>query len=275
MKPASLVWLAVTLLYAGCGEPAPDTAAVTDSGPDAAADSDADSSGFSLCSTGADPPDLCAACTPDKAELMKVVTEDPCTAAHPELCSVGGPPAPGIANPLPAPDFGCCEAPIDFFPNQQTNPPPPTLDIEIGRWDPVAKTFEPFEDGGWAELEIGPQGMFHVWTSARLKLPGVTGKLRTARVRARGFDGCKLVAGNSMPKISLEPEPGDTGKWVYSPTKNAGWVTVFGYGPWHACRYCGHWLDLRVAVRDVETGAWGEGKVRVRTYLKALPQLGP
>ncbi len=227
-----------------------------------------------LCTDNAPAADLCAPCTADKAHLPVPQTGNPCADMKPSKCSVGGPPAAGIAAPLPAPVASCCPAKVDFFSDGET-PSPPTLTVEIGSWDDSVGVFTPYVDGGWVGLEIGPQGMFHVYVSVRVKLSGPMSPYRTVRVLARGYDGCLHIAGNSMPKLNLEPEPGDTGLWTFQPGSTPGFMAVFGYGPWHACRYCGHWLDLRVAVRDLESGQWGEGKVRVRTWLMALPKLGP
>lgn len=281
-------WMALALLWWACSSPpgpAPaDAQAVaqdTKTLPDGAGDASGGGlpAGVLLCSQPAAPgggggADLCAPCTADKAQLQVPMSDDPCTGMSPSKCPLGGPPAPGEVDPLPAPDAGCCPATVSFSESEPPLPPP-SLEVEIGSWDDSVGVFTPYTDGGWAAIEVGPQGMFHVWTSLRVKLPAMTGGKRMVQVRGRGYDGCVYVAGSFISKVPLIPEPGETGRWVYANGDNPGFQTVFGYGPWHACRFCGHWLDLRVAVREEGAAAWGEGRVRIRTWLAALPKLGP
>ena len=145
--------------------------------------------------------------------------------------------------------------------------------MEVGQLD-QSGAFVPLEAGGWVPQIMGPQGMFHVWASVRLWLPGETADLVHVRIAARALDGC-AVAGTTTLEVDLRPDPNAPGAYTFLDVEDPGFVVLFPFGPVHACVFCGHWVDLRIQVRPLPGTAWGETQRTQRLYLPALPDLGP
>ena len=221
----------------------------------------------------------CAACV-DPA-IMLTVTEDkscatplgnkPCKVLDPKHCFVGAPPAPDAERTLPpAPQPTCCGG-LPTFEMEGLPSRAPSLEVEVGLWDRCIDRFVPHQDHQWTPLVVGTQGLFHVYASVRVKLPGRTGEFAYVNFSARALDGCTAAATATAPALQLSPDPEREGWWTYQHGSRPGIFVIFPHHFCAACLYCGNWLDLRVAVKDGETGAWGEARASVRTYIEVLP----
>ncbi len=170
------------------------------------------------------------------------------------------------------PTWSCAVEPPDFFKGKP--PPATTLAIEIGA---VAQdgSFKPHVEGGWIPMVHGPQGGFHIFAGMRVKVPGATLPKLKLQVEARLWDGCKIVGYGVAPVVYGNVQDGSgTQTYVVGEAAVPGPLVIFddggtGVKSSQAWYYCNRWYDLRVAMRDVLTGAWGHAMVRVRTYDKA------
>jgi len=189
-------------------------------------------------------------------------------------CYVGSPPDETTnVPPRPAPDPECCDLKLSFHPEGDASGVPttkPTLELELGTWDHCAQRFLPYKDHQWTELATAGQGLFHVHASVRVKLPGRTGKHANVQFVAAGLDGCAPAASGFIGQLQLKPDPEKADWWTYRQGKRPGVFVIFKPEACQACRYCGHWVDLRVAVRDNTNGAWGEASVVLRTYMESI-----
>jgi hypothetical protein len=229
---------------------------------------------YTACSAAATGTDTCAACTQPTIALAETVT---CACYElPKDCYVGAPPDASVKVPnRPGPAPACCSAKLSFDPKGHADGIPttkPGLEIELGRWDKCAQRFVPYQNKQWTELVMGSQGLFHVHAGLRVHLPGRTGNFAYVQLVAAGLDGCVPTARAFAAEMQLSPDPDKADWWVFKQQNRRGKFTIFPkeIEACQACRFCGRWLDLRVAVRDNTTGAWGEASVLVRTYLQAI-----
>ena len=221
----------------------------------------------------------CAACV-DPA-VMLTLTEDkvcetplgnaPCKSLNLKHCFIGAPPAAGseMTHP-PSPQPACCGG-LPKFEIDGTPTTAATLEVELGLWDSCLNRFVLHQDHQWTPLVVGSQGLFHVYASVRVKLPERSGEFAYVNFSARALDGCAPAATATAPALQLSPDPEREGWWTYQQGSRPGVFVIFPHHFCAACLYCGQWLDLRVAVRDGETGAWGEARANVRTFIEALP----
>ena len=206
----------------------------------------------------------CGACAQPKVEIG-VVPSAECETLDPAVCRVGTAPTPAdVMTPLPEPAPACCPSTAEF--GDWTPTGAPTLGLEVGTMDPESLVFVPYQQRQWAPLVIGPQGMFHVWAGVRFSLPGAPVESVKFTLVARGLDGCNEVMTTTFT-LAAYPDPAQPGVYV-TPVD----VTLlFPYGPLQACRFCGQWLDLRVAIHPAGADAWGEVQRSLRLYLDMNP----
>lgn len=164
---------------------------------------------------------------------------------------------PGDPPPFPQP--ACEDALPDAWLDLGTDPSP-TLAVQIGNVDPYSKAFKPLQDGGWAALIHGFQGLTHVEV-----VPSVTvawpqpGQLK-ASVAITGRFGCNVVAVSAVSTLFMNQQA--AGTWS-EPAKPK--YTVFDFAGEKSWQLCGKWLELRARVR-VPDGRWGEVRRRVRLW---------
>ncbi len=230
---------------------------------------------YNACSAPAGVTATCSACTEPTVPLAQTLT---CACYQlPDDCFVGNPPDDKAEVPArPGPDPACCTGKLSFDQDRLPRGIPatePTLEVEVGAWDKCAQRFVPYQDRQWTELVMGSQGLFHVHASVRVHLPDVKTPFAHVQMVAAGLDGCTPIAQAFVGELRLDPDPEKSGWWVYK--GNGGRRGVFVVFPkdvdgCQACRFCGHWLDLRVAVKHSTTEAWGESRRSMRTYLKGV-----
>jgi hypothetical protein len=136
--------------------------------------------------------------------------------------------------------------------------PQPTLAVELGQY--VTEGFAPYQDGSWAPIIHGWQGLTHVPGDLRVTVPGASGGvLKSSQVRIGRMD-CVVRTGTSPSSHSLVPV--GPGQWG-SPSEVT--LAVFDVGGFESWKLCGRWLDLRVLVR-VSDGRWGQQRLRLRLW---------
>ncbi len=258
IPPASAptIWLAIALttIAAACGQ---------QEGPSDAAETLAVDSDGGSDSKECDRP-YAAGPTPTTA-----------TNIDPTVCFRGAPPAPGEAiAELPMPDASCCadQTPIFFKPGQPV--PPATLTVELGTSNSKTGAFVPYAAGQWLRIAHGKQGGIHVDAAFRVALAGEEAPKVKMQVFARGHFECKESAIGNSPIVwvrqDAELDFGYTNASPIKPGVQVRFPVTGGY--WY--RYCGIWLDLRLAVRHPGSGAWGHTSTMVRLYDGVLPKNG-
>lgn len=199
-----------------------------------------------------------------------------CAAFDPDVTAPVAPFCPGPTQPAPDADTGditlprsaCCqrEDPL-FFKGEP--PPPQSLAITLGRVTDAGK-FQTWPQGVWVPMEYGGNGGFHIWVAMLFALPGATEPKRKVQADVTLYDGCRLVGYAFQPTIYpvrqtdgtyRQGDPNSPGLAVRF--VDTGEATGKSVAPKDACN---RWFDVRVALRDLKSGAWGEATVRVRTY---------
>jgi len=191
----------------------------------------------------------------------------------PTVCFYGKPPGPeATVADLPMPDASCCERPTPLFFKADEPAPEPTLKVELGRSDPKTGRFVPWQPGQWAPLRYAPATAgFHIRAAFRVVLPGQTAPKVKLKVQAQGHFECKVAAQGTTPIIWIRRDA-DV-RYGYTNASPVSWGLILriptSTGSWY--RYCGIWLEVRVAVKEPASGAWGEASHLVRTY-QSLPK---
>ncbi|MEY3013016.1 MAG: hypothetical protein RIT45_1751, partial [Pseudomonadota bacterium] len=110
---------------------------------------------------------------------------------------------------------------------------------------------------------------FHSFVSFRAKFPGMSYPKIKTQVEARLYDGCSAVGWALAPVVY----PSHQGESVYMIADGLPGVqiyymgdTKYGVKSGQSAAFCNHWYRVRVSVRELGTGVWGETQMWVRTY---------
>ncbi len=260
-------------LLCGCGIPAPaGVDAAVDSGVlDASAVVDVpvvvDAAGLPAdTSDAAAPAHDATAAVADAA-----VIDTPVATSDTYICPSPTEPGPdaNVGNvPMP-PKWSCPVDPPEFFKGKP--PPAATLTVELGAVAPN-DAFKVYQENAWVPMVHGPQGGFHIYAGLRVKVSGATLPKLKLQVEPRLWDGCKIVGYGVAPVSYGTLQAGmDPPTYVIGEAAVPGTLVIFddggtGVKSSQSLYYCNRWYDLRVAVRDVLSGQWGQAQVRLRTY---------
>ncbi|MBM4344058.1 MAG: hypothetical protein FJ100_11885 [Deltaproteobacteria bacterium] len=265
--------MAVCAAWLGCARPTP--ASVAADAPDGEADQVGASEAIAVADAVRSPTDAKDAVQPSADATA--AQDATATASDSHNCPFPTEPGPDAdVGQVPEPAaWSCPTDPPEFF--KGNAPPPATLAIEVGAVKPDG-AFKVYKDGVWVPMVHGPQGGFHIYAGVRVQLPGATMPKAKLQVEARLWDGCKIVGYGVAPVSYGGLQPGSKPPtYVVGESAMPGTLVIFDDGgtgvkstqSWY---YCNRWYDLRVAVRDVLTGAWAQSQVRVRTYDTAKHQ---
>jgi hypothetical protein len=186
-----------------------------------------------------------------------------------DVCFVASPPEPGVAvADIPIPDATACPQGLPTFQGlDPTALPAPSLNVEIGYAADDTGLFVPYEPNGWAALSHGTQNGFHLWTAFRVPLPDVGVAKKALQVTASALIGCDEVAKALAPQVFALQDATLPDGYTNATAAQPGLQTVFtGQNSAQSCTFCGKWVRLRVAVRDPESGAWGQSEAVLRMY---------
>ena len=265
------LWLlAVAAVAVACGSDTVTSDAAT-SGPgqdDAAVVSDTESVDVSTPATDDTVADSGPSCPDPDTSLWPADADAElvCDEADPTVCFDHEPTAEETVADLPMPPTGCCADVAPTFAKEGDELPEPTLAVELGVWDSEGAAFVAYEEGAWAPLRAGIMaGGFHIWAGFRVTLPGGAPAKVKLQVSAQGLVDCQGYALGTSPVVFAD-RVGDSQQWQYANEKNPGVQVGFPYATTASCAFCGRWLDLRVAVRDSASGAWGEARRTLRLY---------
>ena len=178
-------------------------------------------------------------------------------------------PAAGAVVPgPPKPDMPTCSwQPPALF--KGATPPPPTLQVQTGAAD-ASGAFVPYQDGDWLGMFHGVQGGFHINVGLRVVVPGLTVDKAKVQMEVRTYDGCSLVGYSLAPVVYPLQQP--DGSYVFGTLESPGVQGIFvndckeGLKGTASKDFCNRWFLLRVAVRELSTGLWGEQALRFRTF---------
>ncbi len=185
------------------------------------------------------------------------------------VCPGPEPPGPDtFVGDVPQPDTSSCPSKPDpaFF--KGAKPPKPTLLVEIGVVS-GSGTFVAYTNGDWVPMVHGAQGGFHVWAAIRVDVPGAKGAQIKVQAETQAYDVCDLTGFAPNPVIFPTQVAGVTYQQgtQFVPGLQVRFVTKSGEAKSSSSKaFCNRWFDLRVSVRDLGSGAWGQRSVRVRTY---------
>ncbi len=256
---AVLLLLASAGLLAACSD---DVDPAADAATDAAAEPSADAV-TAGDGTGTEP--YCPHRTAGAALFDGMTFAEICAAPDPGLCRLEapGPATPGVT-PVAQPDASCCaDWPVAFMVGADL--PPQSLGLEIGAVDPDGH-FVPYVDGGWLPLVRGVQGGFHVYVGARIDVPGSQGTTLKLQAGSVGLIDCAEDAYGVAPVVYAKPDIDEPKKWVLGSATKPGLYLIFpGKSP-VMCGYCGRWLDIRLAVKDLASGGWAYVRRQMRLY---------
>lgn len=189
------------------------------------------------------------------------------------FCFVGAPPAAdAFVMDVPSPKDCPCppDPPVQFFGAAPI--PPATLVVELGAGDDSTGTFKPYADGDWVPIAHGPQGGIHVWAAFRVPLASKEAKVKI-QTRANSTIGCSLAGTGNTAVAYAAPDAAVPGTYTNASLAMPGIQVVFPSWGSESSAYCGQWLELRMQIRDVASGAWGEVRRTVRLY-DSQPMLG-
>ncbi len=186
----------------------------------------------------------------------------------PTVCFYEKPPGPDeqVAD-LPMPDASCCERPPPLFFKDDDPAHEPTLELELGRSDPLTGAFVPWQQGQWVPVKFGPGPPYvAVLTAFRVVLPTETAAKVKLFVQARGYFNCKETAFGTSPVVWVRQDGELEEGYTNASPVAADMQVRFPVHPGSFYKYCGIWMEMRVAVLEPVSGAWGTGSVMVRTY---------
>ncbi len=187
-------------------------------------------------------------------------TEEVVALPDPPTCPLSPNYTPGP--PPTTPETDCPDDPPQVWKDAGLVPVA-TLPIDLGQY--VSETFAAYEDGGWAAITHGPQGLTHVVMDVRMNIPDLTGdKVKISGMRAGRFD-CTLVA--SAEPSTQQLMPIGNGNWG-NPLQQAR--IIFPVAGADSAKLCSKWLDVRVLIRLTD-GRWGKRRIWLRLYDQLPP----
>lgn len=202
-----------------------------------------------------------AADAPDIADIVDVPAED---TAPPGVCFKGAPPVgDAFVADIPPGDPDSCPTvtpPATWF----TTVPAPTLTVTPGSLA-ADGTFSAYVNDGWAPINYGTQGGFHVWAGFTVgTLTGATAPTLPFDVQIWADSACTTVA-SGVASVVTTVQVADG---VYSNvfTGSSGIPTQFYLPAASSYLYCGVWVNLHIRVHDPASGGWGEAVRSLRLY---------
>ena len=184
------------------------------------------------------------------------------------FCFYGNPPSlDASAADVPQP-AACSWAAVDV--GMEAPDKVAKLQVEMGDYDDDGN-WHTLNDGDWVPLLHGSQGKLMVYANFRVFLPGQTAQLWMVKAQADAKIDCLQVA-TSTPGTALTPfvvPAVDAGAYSNVTPDHPGFVTVFDALPKDSAKFCGKWLQLRLAVGDYQNPTvknWGQTVRTVRLY---------
>ncbi len=215
---------------------------------------------------------LISQCTSEQTIVINVVSDAQASqsdTAPLDLQALPCPHAPSdTAEPWPPtePTPTCASASVKpWYPQGQT--PGPTLDLQLGRTDPVSGVFTPWQDGDWAPIIHGVQGGIHIPLSFVVVLPSLELVKMKLLVQAQASVQCQAVALGPPSTIAVQAIAPDFG---YRPAEDVR--VIFTNQVWtDSPKFCGQTILLQAQLQEPASGQWGQAQRWIHLYDTGAP----